>query len=181
MYWSEGGSVNENNHFRLDSQFYLDSAVPNWDWDSRHHRSLFSWLKCSYQLHAHYGNEVALKHSSALRGFKWVIVLYLKPMWNQETEGWKRLSFRLASPEKRHNNEKPPLEEEKKEKIELKSITSDGEANTATKVLEHMEKRLHKTMNGNINAWWLSTDQHGWLLWRWQRREEPVSSQWLHR
>lgn len=41
---------------------------------------------------------------------------------------------RLASPEKRHNNEKPPLEEEKKEKIELKSITSDGETNTATKV-----------------------------------------------
>uniref|UniRef100_H3CQ59 Voltage-dependent L-type calcium channel subunit alpha-1C n=1 Tax=Tetraodon nigroviridis TaxID=99883 RepID=H3CQ59_TETNG len=40
----------------------------------------------------------------------------------------------LSSPEKRHNNEKPPLEEEKKEKIELKSITSDGEANTATKV-----------------------------------------------
>lgn len=41
---------------------------------------------------------------------------------------------RLASPEKRHDNEKPPLEEEKKEKIELKSITSDGETNTATKV-----------------------------------------------
>lgn len=61
------------------------------------------------------------------------------------------ISSRLASPEKRHNNEKPPLEEEKKEKIELKSITSDGEANTATKVLKHMEKRLHKTINGNIN------------------------------
>lgn len=45
--------------------------------------------------------------------------------------------FRLASPEKRHNNEKPPLEEEKKEKIELKSITSDGETNTATKVLDN--------------------------------------------
>lgn len=44
------------------------------------------------------------------------------------------LLCRLASPEKRHNNEKPPLEEEKKEKIELKSITSDGETNTATKV-----------------------------------------------
>lgn len=42
---------------------------------------------------------------------------------------------RLASPEKRHANEKPPLKEEKKkEKIELKSITSDGETNTATKV-----------------------------------------------
>lgn len=44
------------------------------------------------------------------------------------------LSSRLSSPEKRHNNEKPPIEEEKKEKIELKSITSDGESNTATKV-----------------------------------------------
>lgn len=44
------------------------------------------------------------------------------------------LPSRLSSPEKRHNNEKPPIEEEKKEKIELKSITSDGETNTATKV-----------------------------------------------
>lgn len=42
--------------------------------------------------------------------------------------------FRLASPEKRQENEKPPLEEKKSEKIELKSITSDGETNTATKV-----------------------------------------------
>uniref|UniRef100_A0A3Q4GAI7 Voltage-dependent L-type calcium channel subunit alpha n=1 Tax=Neolamprologus brichardi TaxID=32507 RepID=A0A3Q4GAI7_NEOBR len=41
---------------------------------------------------------------------------------------------KLGSPEKRHENEKPPLEEEKKEKIELKSITSDGETNTATKI-----------------------------------------------
>lgn len=41
---------------------------------------------------------------------------------------------RLASPDKRQQNEKPPLEEEKKEKIELKSITSDGETNTNTKV-----------------------------------------------
>lgn len=48
---------------------------------------------------------------------------------------FSHLSFRLSSPEKRHNNEKPPIEEEKKEKIELKSITSDGETNTATKVL----------------------------------------------
>lgn len=50
------------------------------------------------------------------------------------------MSFRLSSPEKRHNNEKPPLEEEKKEKIELKSITSDGEANTATKVRKNVNK-----------------------------------------
>lgn len=74
MYWSEGESVKENNHFSVDSQFYLDSAVSNWDWDSRHHRSLFSRLKRSYQLHARYGNEVALKRSSALRRFKSVIV-----------------------------------------------------------------------------------------------------------
>lgn len=47
---------------------------------------------------------------------------------------WSSLVFRLSSPDKRHNSEKPPLEEEKKEKIELKSITSDGETNTATKV-----------------------------------------------
>lgn len=67
--------MKENNHFSADSQFCLDSAVPDGDWESRHHRSLFSRLKRSYQLHARYGNEVALKHSSALRGFKSVIVL----------------------------------------------------------------------------------------------------------
>lgn len=45
------------------------------------------------------------------------------------------LSYRTASPEKRQDSEKPPLEDEKKEeKIELKSITSDGETQTATKV-----------------------------------------------
>lgn len=42
--------------------------------------------------------------------------------------------FRLASPKKHEENEKPPLEEKKSEKIELKSITSDGETNPATKV-----------------------------------------------
>lgn len=54
--------------------------------------------------------------------------------------------FRLASPEKRHNNEKPPLEEEKKEKIELKSITSDGETNTATKVIRDMQNKSLKEL-----------------------------------
>lgn len=48
----------------------------------------------------------------------------------------------MASPEKRHNNEKPPLKEEKKEKIELKSITSDGETNTATKV--HVDTHISR-------------------------------------
>ncbi|XP_056878956.1 voltage-dependent L-type calcium channel subunit alpha-1C isoform X24 [Takifugu flavidus] len=55
----------------------------------------------------------------------------------EEEEKERKKLARLASPEKRHNNEKPPLEEGKKEKIELKSITSDGEANTATKI--HMD------------------------------------------
>lgn len=52
----------------------------------------------------------------------------------------------MASPEKRHNNEKPPLEEEKKEKIELKSITSDGETNTATKV--HIDTHISRKTKG---------------------------------
>ncbi|XP_067437348.1 voltage-dependent L-type calcium channel subunit alpha-1C isoform X5 [Thunnus thynnus] len=52
----------------------------------------------------------------------------------EEEEKERKKLARLASPEKRHDNEKPPLEEEKKEKIELKSITSDGEINTATKI-----------------------------------------------
>uniref|UniRef100_A0A3Q2WF37 Voltage-dependent L-type calcium channel subunit alpha n=1 Tax=Haplochromis burtoni TaxID=8153 RepID=A0A3Q2WF37_HAPBU len=52
----------------------------------------------------------------------------------EEEEKERKKLARLGSPEKRHENEKPPLEEEKKEKIELKSITSDGETNTATKV-----------------------------------------------
>lgn len=54
--------------------------------------------------------------------------------------------FRLASPEKRHNNEKPPLEEEKKEKIEMKSITSDGETNTATKVKRDVQNKSLKEL-----------------------------------
>uniref|UniRef100_A0A8D0AUV7 Voltage-dependent L-type calcium channel subunit alpha n=1 Tax=Sander lucioperca TaxID=283035 RepID=A0A8D0AUV7_SANLU len=53
----------------------------------------------------------------------------------EEKERKKTGQVQLASPEKRHANEKPPLKEEKKkEKIELKSITSDGETNAATKV-----------------------------------------------
>ncbi|XP_037837056.1 voltage-dependent L-type calcium channel subunit alpha-1C isoform X3 [Kryptolebias marmoratus] len=51
----------------------------------------------------------------------------------EEAKERKKLA-RLASPEKRQENEKPPLEEKKSEKIELKSITSDGETNTATKI-----------------------------------------------
>ncbi|XP_026065402.1 voltage-dependent L-type calcium channel subunit alpha-1C-like isoform X2 [Carassius auratus] len=51
----------------------------------------------------------------------------------EEEEKERKKLARTASPEKRHNSEKPPLEDEKKEeKIELKSITSDGE--TATKI-----------------------------------------------
>uniref|UniRef100_A0A3B3BS26 Voltage-dependent L-type calcium channel subunit alpha n=1 Tax=Oryzias melastigma TaxID=30732 RepID=A0A3B3BS26_ORYME len=51
----------------------------------------------------------------------------------EEAKERKKLA-RLASPEKHQENEKPPLEEKKSEKIELKSITSDGETNTATKI-----------------------------------------------
>ncbi|XP_043964788.1 voltage-dependent L-type calcium channel subunit alpha-1C isoform X11 [Gambusia affinis] len=51
----------------------------------------------------------------------------------EEAKERKKLA-RLASPEKRQDNEKPPIEEKKCEKIELKSITSDGETNTATKI-----------------------------------------------
>uniref|UniRef100_A0A8C5HFI5 Voltage-dependent L-type calcium channel subunit alpha n=1 Tax=Gouania willdenowi TaxID=441366 RepID=A0A8C5HFI5_GOUWI len=52
----------------------------------------------------------------------------------EEEEKERKKLARLATPEKRHENEKPPLKEEKKEKIELKSITSDGETNIATKI-----------------------------------------------
>ncbi|XP_019732583.1 voltage-dependent L-type calcium channel subunit alpha-1C isoform X6 [Hippocampus comes] len=52
----------------------------------------------------------------------------------EEEEKERKKLARLGTPDKRHNNEKPPLEEEKREKIELKSITSDGESNTATKI-----------------------------------------------
>ncbi|XP_036373460.1 voltage-dependent L-type calcium channel subunit alpha-1C isoform X1 [Megalops cyprinoides] len=53
----------------------------------------------------------------------------------EEEEKERRKLARTASPEKRPDNEKPPIEEEKKEeKIELKSITSDGETPTATKI-----------------------------------------------
>ncbi|XP_051911468.1 voltage-dependent L-type calcium channel subunit alpha-1C isoform X8 [Hippocampus zosterae] len=52
----------------------------------------------------------------------------------EEEEKERKKLARLGTPDKRHNNEKPPLEEEKREKIELKSITSDGESNTGTKI-----------------------------------------------
>ncbi|XP_061108501.1 voltage-dependent L-type calcium channel subunit alpha-1C [Conger conger] len=53
----------------------------------------------------------------------------------EEEEKERKKLARTASPEKRPDNEKPPLVEEKKEeKIELKSITSDGETPTATKI-----------------------------------------------
>ncbi|KAM8884318.1 voltage-dependent L-type calcium channel subunit alpha-1C isoform 4-T4 [Synchiropus picturatus] len=54
----------------------------------------------------------------------------------EEEEKERKKLARLASPEKRQENEKPPLEEQR-EKIELKSITSDGETIIATKI--HME------------------------------------------
>ncbi|XP_050963763.1 voltage-dependent L-type calcium channel subunit alpha-1C isoform X4 [Labeo rohita] len=53
----------------------------------------------------------------------------------EEEEKERKKLARTASPEKRQDSEKPPLEDEKKEeKIELKSITSDGETQTATKI-----------------------------------------------
>uniref|UniRef100_A0A8C1CM08 Voltage-dependent L-type calcium channel subunit alpha n=1 Tax=Cyprinus carpio carpio TaxID=630221 RepID=A0A8C1CM08_CYPCA len=53
----------------------------------------------------------------------------------EEEEKERKKLARTVSPEKRQDSEKPPLEEEKKEeKIELKSITSDGETPTATKI-----------------------------------------------
>ncbi|XP_067248232.1 voltage-dependent L-type calcium channel subunit alpha-1C isoform X16 [Chanodichthys erythropterus] len=53
----------------------------------------------------------------------------------EEEEKERKKLARTASPEKRQESEKPPLEDEKKEeKIELKSITSDGETPTATKI-----------------------------------------------
>ncbi|XP_066523151.1 voltage-dependent L-type calcium channel subunit alpha-1C isoform X9 [Hoplias malabaricus] len=53
----------------------------------------------------------------------------------EEEEKERKKLARMASPEKRQDNEKPPIEEEKREeKIELKSITSDGETPTTTKI-----------------------------------------------
>ncbi|MBN3318990.1 CAC1C protein, partial [Atractosteus spatula] len=53
----------------------------------------------------------------------------------EEEEKERKKLARTASPAKRTENEKPPIEEEKKEeKIELKSITADGETPTATKI-----------------------------------------------
>ncbi|XP_077450070.1 voltage-dependent L-type calcium channel subunit alpha-1C isoform X2 [Stigmatopora argus] len=52
----------------------------------------------------------------------------------EEEEKERKKLARLITPDKRPNNEKPPLKEEKREKIELKSINSDGEPNTTTKI-----------------------------------------------
>ncbi|XP_063073038.1 voltage-dependent L-type calcium channel subunit alpha-1C isoform X4 [Engraulis encrasicolus] len=57
----------------------------------------------------------------------------------EEEEKERKKLARTISPEKKHENEKPPLEEEKmEEKIELKSITSDGDTPTGTKI--HIEE-----------------------------------------
>uniref|UniRef100_A0A8C1SEN6 Voltage-dependent L-type calcium channel subunit alpha n=1 Tax=Cyprinus carpio TaxID=7962 RepID=A0A8C1SEN6_CYPCA len=61
----------------------------------------------------------------------------------EEEEKERKKLARTVSPEKRQDSEKPPLEEEKKEeKIELKSITSDGETPTATKTCVEMLRDL---------------------------------------
>ncbi|XP_056603541.1 voltage-dependent L-type calcium channel subunit alpha-1C isoform X5 [Triplophysa dalaica] len=53
----------------------------------------------------------------------------------EEEEKERKKLARTASPEKRQNSAKPPqVNEKKEEKIELKSITSDGETQTATKI-----------------------------------------------
>ncbi|RXN01696.1 Voltage-dependent L-type calcium channel subunit alpha-1F [Acipenser ruthenus] len=53
----------------------------------------------------------------------------------EEEEKERKKLARTASPEKHPDNEKQPIEEEKKEeKIELKSITVDGETPPATKI-----------------------------------------------
>uniref|UniRef100_W5KJY4 Voltage-dependent L-type calcium channel subunit alpha n=1 Tax=Astyanax mexicanus TaxID=7994 RepID=W5KJY4_ASTMX len=59
----------------------------------------------------------------------------------EEEEKERKKLARMTSPEKRQDNEKPPIEEEKREeKIELKSITSDGETPTTTKAREDDEE-----------------------------------------
>uniref|UniRef100_A0A8C6WX58 Voltage-dependent L-type calcium channel subunit alpha n=1 Tax=Neogobius melanostomus TaxID=47308 RepID=A0A8C6WX58_9GOBI len=66
----------------------------------------------------------------------------------EEEEKERKKLARMTSPEKCNKNEKPPLEEEKKEKIELKSIASDGETNNATKVSKvnlTLQSKLDKT------------------------------------
>ncbi|KAL4640765.1 voltage-dependent L-type calcium channel subunit alpha-1C isoform X1 [Arapaima gigas] len=53
----------------------------------------------------------------------------------EEEEKERKKLARTVSPEKRQDNEKQPIDEEQKEeKIELRSITSDGETPTATKI-----------------------------------------------
>lgn len=74
-----------------------------------------------------------IKCSNLLNNFYWCRFKTFTIL-DVRNKGLNLFFYRLASPEKRHENEKPPLEEEKKEKIELKSITSDGETNNATKV-----------------------------------------------
>uniref|UniRef100_A0A8C2E337 Voltage-dependent L-type calcium channel subunit alpha n=1 Tax=Cyprinus carpio TaxID=7962 RepID=A0A8C2E337_CYPCA len=70
-----------------------------------------------------------------LTGEDWNSVILTSAQKEEEEEKERKKLARTVSPEKRQDSEKPPLEEEKKEeKIELKSITSDGETPTATKI-----------------------------------------------
>uniref|UniRef100_A0A8C2DRJ1 Voltage-dependent L-type calcium channel subunit alpha n=1 Tax=Cyprinus carpio TaxID=7962 RepID=A0A8C2DRJ1_CYPCA len=66
-----------------------------------------------------------------LTGEDWNSVILTSAQKEEEEEKERKKLARTVSPEKRQDSEKPPLEEEKKEeKIELKSITSDGETPT---------------------------------------------------
>lgn len=77
----------------------------------------------------------------ASRLFSWCVLYYKNFLKGKQLSTFVTLQFlsckiaRTASPEKKQEMEKTAVEEEtKEEKIELKSITADGESPPATKV-----------------------------------------------
>lgn len=132
--------------------------------------------------------------------FPWCVLYYMKFLKEKQLFTFVTLCFlscktvRTASPEKKQEIEKTAVEEEtKEEKIELKSITADGESPPATKVRSAASQHslccdgmnsLGFWGNENPLPWLIKalllllpflSDQRGWLSAQWKRRKEPIS------
>lgn len=132
--------------------------------------------------------------------FSWCVLYYLKFLKGKKLFTFVTLCFlsckiaRTASPEKKQEIEKTAVEEEtKEEKIELKSITADGESPPATKVRSAASQHYLCSDDMNSFGFWgnenslpclitallfllpFLSDQHGWLSAQWKWRKEPIS------
>lgn len=137
---------------------------------------------------------------AASQSFSWCALYYMKFLKGKQLSTFVTLWFltckivRTASPEKKQEIEKTAVEEEtKEEKIELKSITADGESPPATKVRSAASQHALFSDGMNSLGFWgnanplaclikalllllpFLSDQRGWLSAQWKWRKEPIS------